>query len=71
MSQQMSDYLEDPAMTSSVGASWPAIKIILLEQQLITVSKDDDSGDKVLRGHAAAYRALEKFYHKHEQRTSK
>jgi hypothetical protein len=61
MSDQMTTMLEDGNKCETIARCWPIIKEILVEQQLITVATESDSGDKILKGHATAYRSLEQF----------
>lgn len=58
MSDNMKELLKDSNHTEPIARTWPIIKEILVEQQLITAA--DGDGD-LLKGFAIAYRCLENF----------
>lgn len=63
ISKQMAELLDHGDHARVIHGSWPAIKEVLVEQQLILAGDEtDDAASNKLKGFTAAYRCLEKFH---------
>lgn len=62
ISEQMKELLDNGDHTRVINGAWPAIKEVLVEQQLILATEDDDAASNKLKGFAVAYRCLEQFH---------
>jgi hypothetical protein len=71
MTDRIQELLNNPQNPETITLSWPIIKEILVEQSLILVSSNEDTGSLQLKGFATAYRALEAFHIKGREAITK